>query len=137
MWSDNETNSDFIDFQHLIGAISSIIDNDTLLPCSIGVFGDWGSGKSSLMKMVEDKYAEDKDILVINFNGWLFEGYEDTKTVLLSRIVDEIIKKRTLDEKALKFAAKLLRKIDLIKLGRSAVKWVGVFNNGPLGFGPY
>jgi len=134
MWSDNETNSDFIDFQHLIGAISSIIDNDTLLPCSIGVFGDWGSGKSSLMKMVEDKYAEDKDILVINFNGWLFEGYEDTKTVLLSRIVDEIIKKRTLDEKALKFAAKLLRKIDLIKLGRSAVKYgLGFLIMGPSG----
>ena len=134
MWSDNETNSDFIDFQHLIGAISSIIDNDTLLPCSIGVFGDWGSGKSSLMKMVEDKYAEDKDILVINFNGWLFEGYEDTKTVLLSRIVDEIIKKRTLDEKALKFAAKLLRKIDLIKLGHSAVKYgLGFLIMGPSG----
>lgn len=134
MWSDNETNSDFIDFQHMVSAVTSIVDNDSLLPCSIGVFGDWGSGKSSLMKMIEEKYTNDEDVLVINFNGWLFEGYEDTKTVLMSRIVDEIIKKRTLDEKALKIAAKLLRKIDLIKLGRSAIKHgIGYLTMGPAG----
>ena len=69
MWNDNETNSDFIDYQHLVNAVTSIIDNASLLPCSIGVFGDWGSGKSSLMKMVEEKYNENDDILIINFNG--------------------------------------------------------------------
>ncbi len=134
MWSDNETNSDFIDFQHMVRAVTSIVNNDNLLPCSIGIFGDWGSGKSSLMKMIEEKYAKQEDVLVINFNGWLFEGYEDTKTVLMSRIVDEIIKKRTLDEKALKIAAKLLQKIDLIKLGRTAIKHgLGYLSMGPAG----
>jgi predicted KAP-like P-loop ATPase len=134
MWSDNETNSDFIDFKHMVKAVTSIVNNDNLLPCSIGIFGDWGSGKSSLMKMIEENYAEEEDVLVINFNGWLFEGYEDTKTVLMSRIVDEIIKKRTLDERALKIAAKLLRKIDMIKLGRSAIKHgLGYLALGPAG----
>jgi len=132
MWSDNETKSDFIDFQHMVRAVTSIVDNDNLLPCSIGVFGDWGSGKSSLMKMIEEKYSDKEGVLVINFNGWLFEGYEDTKTVLMSRIVDEIIKGRTFDKKALKIAAKLLRKIDLIKLGRSAIKHgIGYLTMGP------
>ncbi len=134
MWSDNETNSDFIDFQHLVSAVTSIINNENLLPCSIGVFGDWGSGKSSLMKMIEEKYASEKDVLVINFNGWLFEGYEDAKTVLMSRIVDEIIKKRTIGGKALKVAVKLLRKVDLIKLGHSAIKYgLGYLTMGPVG----
>jgi len=134
MWSDNETNSDFIDFKHMVSAVKNIVSNDDLLPCSIGVFGDWGSGKSSLMKMVEKEFDGKKDILTINFNGWLFEGYEDTKTVLMGRIVDEIIKKRTLDTKALKIAAKLLKKIDLLKLGRSAVKHgMGYLAMGPAG----
>jgi ABC-type Na+ transport system ATPase subunit NatA len=52
MWNDNETDLDFIDYQHLINAIESIVDNEALLPSSIGIFGDWGSGKSSLMKMI-------------------------------------------------------------------------------------
>ena len=42
-------------------AVTTIIDPDKILPCSIGIFGDWGSGKSSLMKMVENKYESEKD----------------------------------------------------------------------------
>jgi predicted KAP-like P-loop ATPase len=123
MWSDNETLSDCIDYNHLIAAVTSIIDNPNLLPCSIGVFGDWGSGKSSLMKMIEETYKDKEKILVVKFNGWLFEGYEDAKTVLMGRIVDEIIKKRKLTEKAIKVAARLLKKIDVIKLSGTAIKY--------------
>lgn len=134
MWNDNETNSDFIDYQHLVNAVTSIVNNDSLLPCSIGVFGDWGSGKSSLMQMVGETYSENKDVLIINFNGWLFESYEDTKTVLMGRIVNEIIKKRKPQDKALKIAAKLLKKIDLLKIGQSAVKHgAGFMLMGPAG----
>ncbi|MDP1728437.1 MAG: P-loop NTPase fold protein [Bacteroidota bacterium] len=123
MWNDCETNSDFIDYQHYVNSVVKIIDNDELLPCSIGVFGDWGSGKSSLMKMVQEKYEDESDVLVIKFNGWLFEGYEDTKTVLMGSIIDAIIDKRTLTEKAIKLGAKILRKIDIIKASSSALKY--------------
>lgn len=134
MWSDNETLSDCIDYTHLIGAVTAIIDNRDLLPCSIGIFGDWGGGKSSLMGMVEEKYKGEKNILVIKFNGWLFEGYEDAKTVLMGRIVDEIISKRTLGEKAKKVVVRLLKRIDLMKLSGSAIKYgVGFATMGPVG----
>src|SRR5690606_13284110 len=134
MWSDNETNLDFIDYQHLVNAVKSIVDNDNLLPCSIGIFGDWGSGKSSLMKMVAENYEKSEEVLVISFNGWLFEGYEDAKTVLMGRIVDEIIKKRKLAERGIKLAAKLLKKIDVMKVGGSALRYgVGFATMGPAG----
>jgi predicted KAP-like P-loop ATPase len=133
MWSDNETHSDFIDFKHLIDASKTILDNDQLLPCSIGIYGDWGGGKSSLMNMIETTYENEKDILVIKFNGWLFEGYEDTKTVLLGRILDEVIKGRKLSEKAKKLAAGLLRKVDLLKLTGSVIKYGAGLASGPAG----
>ena len=123
MWSDNETNIDCIDFQNFINAVCRIIDDDSLLPCSIGSFGDWGSGKSSLMKMICEKYEEQEDVLVINFNGWLFEGYEDAKTVLMGRIIDEIVSKKTLSEKAKELAVKLFKRIDLIKIGGTLFKY--------------
>lgn len=136
MWNDNETNSDLIDYQHHVNAIINIINNDGLLPCSIGIFGDWGSGKSSLMKMISDQFDQDKDNLVIKFNGWLFEGYDDAKTVLMGRIVDEIIKKRTLDEKAKATAIKLLKRIDIIKLGGAALRYgIGLAAAGHIGVG--
>lgn len=134
MWSDNESLSDYIDYSHLVGATTSIINNDDLLPCSIGIYGDWGGGKSSLMRMIEAEYEEQDDVLVIKFNGWLFEGYEDAKTVLMGRIVDEIISRRTLSEKALKFAAKLLKRIDWMKLAGSGMKYgLGFLTAGPIG----
>lgn len=123
MWSDNETNIDCIDFQNFINAICRIIDDDSLLPCSIGSFGDWGSGKSSLIKMVYEKYETQEDVLVIKFNGWLFEGYEDAKTVLMGRIIDEIVSKKTLSEKAKKLAIKLFKRIDLMKVGGTLFKY--------------
>jgi predicted KAP-like P-loop ATPase len=134
MWNDNETISDSIDYRHLIGAVTGIIDNPALLPCSIGIFGDWGSGKSSLMGMVADHYKDDKDILVVRFNGWLFEGYEDAKTVLMAKIVDEIIVGRTFNTKAKKLAVKLLQKIDLIKAGGALAKYgLGFLAGGHFG----
>jgi pantothenate kinase-related protein Tda10 len=57
MWHDNETNVDLLDFQHLVNAVTSIVCNERLLPCTIGINGDWGSGKSSLMKMVRKELA--------------------------------------------------------------------------------
>jgi hypothetical protein len=134
MWNDNESLSDFIDYSHLLKAVTTIIDTDNLLPCSIGIYGDWGSGKSSLMRMVEKEYEEDSDILVIKFNGWLFEGYEDAKSVLMGRIVDEIISQRKFSEKAIKYAAKLLKRVDWIKVAGSSLKYGTSFLTlGPVG----
>lgn len=134
MWSDNESISDYIDYSHFVKAVTSIINTDDLLPCSIGIYGDWGSGKSSLMRMIESEYESKTDILVIKFNGWLFEGYEDAKTVLMGRIVDEIISKRKFSEKALKYAAKLLKRIDWIKLAGSSAKYgLSYLTLGPIG----
>ena len=87
MWSDNESNLDLLGCSHLVRAVTTVINNELLLPATIGVFGDWGSGKSSLMKMVEFELSGSHDVLVLSFNGWLFEGYEDAKTALMGTAV--------------------------------------------------
>ncbi|WP_138991645.1 P-loop NTPase fold protein [Larkinella sp. C7] len=52
--------------------------NDKILPVTICVFGDWGSGKSSIMRMLEaDLEASQDDTVCLYFNGWIFEGYDD------------------------------------------------------------
>lgn len=37
-----------LDYDYLVKSIEDIILDDDLLPASIGVYGDWGSGKSML-----------------------------------------------------------------------------------------
>ena len=120
MWSDNETEVDLLGFEHLKSAVLSIVHDDSLLPATIGVYGDWGSGKSSLMRMVREDLECEKDVVVLSFNGWLFEGYEDAKTALMGTIVDEIIARRTLGnevkERAKRLGLRLIKKIQIFRL---------------------
>jgi hypothetical protein len=115
MWNDNETEQDLIDFKYLTNSVNLIINNEDLIPSTIGVYGDWGSGKSSLMKMIELENTNPEN-LIIKFNGWLFEGYEDAKIALLSTLIDEIIKSRTWNEKAKKYLGRLVKRIQWLKL---------------------
>ena len=114
MWKDSETNIDYLSFDYLVKAVEDIVMDDTLTPSTIGVYGDWGSGKSSLMQMVEKALVEKykKDVVCIHFNGWLFEGYEDAKTAFCGTILEELRKHKTIPSKVKGQITSLLKKID-------------------------
>jgi type II secretory pathway predicted ATPase ExeA len=42
----------------------------------IGLIGAWGSGKTSILKMLEAELVEDDVTAVVHFNPWLFSGTE-------------------------------------------------------------
>lgn len=123
MWKDSETNIDLLDFDYLIGVTKNIITNDELSPSSIGVYGDWGSGKSSLIEMTLKDLESEDDYLCLKFNGWLFEGYEDAKTALIGTILDEINKKKQPAGKAKEAIERLYSNIDFFKLASKGVKY--------------
>jgi len=123
MWKDSETDIDLLDFDYLIGVTKEIIESDDLSPSSIGIYGDWGSGKSSLIEMTLKELSVEKDYLCLKFNGWLFEGYEDAKTALIGTILDEINKKVTTANKAKDTIERLYKNIDFFKLASKGVKY--------------
>ena len=78
MWRDSETELDFLDYGYLVSSVTDIIENDDLLPACIGLYGDWGSGKSSVIHMCKSVLeSKENDIKCMIFNGWLFESYDD------------------------------------------------------------
>lgn len=124
MWKDSETELDFLDYDYLIKALQSIILDDNLLPASIGVYGDWGSGKSSLMYMCKRRLEKlDPHVKCLVFNGWLFENYEDAKTAILGTILDEIGKEKKLSKKAKDLLKGLYESVDKFKLVKGALKY--------------
>lgn len=58
MWSDNETKIDLLGYQVHAELLKDVVLDPAMLPISIGVFGDWGSGKSSLMLLIKDAVEE-------------------------------------------------------------------------------
>lgn len=123
MWKDSETNIDLLDFDYLIGLTKDIIMNDELSPSSIGVYGDWGSGKSSLIEMTLNELESEEDYLCLKFNGWLFEGYEDAKTALIGTILDEINNKKKPTAEAKEAIERLYKNIDFFKLASKGAKY--------------
>ncbi|WP_338841236.1 KAP family P-loop NTPase fold protein [Flavobacterium ginsenosidimutans] len=123
MWKDSETDIDLLDFDYLIGITKDIIENESLSPCTIGVYGDWGSGKSSLVEMLLKDYEKKEGYLCLKFNGWLFEDYEDAKTALLGSILDKINENKKLTAKAKSTLKKLFNNLNYLDVASKGLKY--------------
>jgi predicted KAP-like P-loop ATPase len=89
-------------------------------PVTIGVHGDWGAGKSSILEMIEAKLDGQEGILCLKFNGWRFQGFEDAKIALIEGIVTGLIEKRPALTKAKSAVKDVFRHIDWLKFAKRA-----------------
>lgn len=108
MWADNETDVDLLGFDYLVDGLVVALTEPRLLPVTIGVLGDWGSGKSSLMRIAAAELAaeplagggQDTDdtgtedgtaksaYLTVPFSPWQYEDFEDVKVALMNTVLD-------------------------------------------------
>ncbi len=116
MWSDRESELDLLNVQHLVAAIEATVRADHLLPVTVGVFGDWGSGKSTVLNLAREALDKDEKILCVHFNGWLFEGYEDAKAAILGTILDRLNEKEGLSEELKTAIGKLVKRVSWFRL---------------------
>lgn len=113
MWSDKESDSDYLNFGEVSQLAVDILTSPGMLPVSVGVFGNWGAGKSSLLKLIENDLRHgDGDRLVINFDAWLYQGYDDARAALLEVIATELNKAAKDNEGLLKKTKGLLARVD-------------------------
>ncbi len=54
MWSDIESNIDFLNYSEASEIIINVLQNPQMLPISIGVFGSWGTGKSTILNLIKN-----------------------------------------------------------------------------------
>jgi len=132
MWSDNETSEDLFGFKVHADLLIDVINDESVLPVTIGVFGDWGSGKSSILKIIKNEIdkEDNKESLCIYFNGWTFEGYDDAKAALLNSILKQLEKNKKLTEEVTETvkekAKKLWKSIDWMRGAGLALKNVAL-----------
>ena len=125
MWSDNETTQDLLGYQVHADLLKKIILNDAMLPISIGVFGNWGSGKSSLMLLLQQSLQEWEEshqnehsiILQVYFNSWQFESYDSTKLTMIESILEALDKDINTRKDVFERADDLLARINFLKVG--------------------
>lgn len=89
MWNDIETTTDYLHFSVVSKTVADLIIESENNPISIGVSGSWGAGKSSMVKMISQDLANQSNsnkYIFLEFNAWLYQGYEDAKSALLQAV---------------------------------------------------
>lgn len=129
MWSDNETFDDLVGFRVHADLVREVVTDARLLPVTIGIFGDWGSGKTSIMQMLKraldpetqpDTTLQENygNIAVLYINGWLFEGYDDAKSALLTSILAQLAEHKKFGPKVRAGAAALLKRVNWMRVAK-------------------
>lgn len=126
MWADNETKEDLLGFKVHSDLIKEVVLDKELSPVVIGVFGDWGSGKSSVMQILQSDLEDEEDIAFLYFNGWLFEGYDDAKAALLESILEKLSDDKRFGDKIKDECEKLIKSVDWMRAVRLGFKNVGL-----------
>ena len=116
--SDNETKVDLLNNEAIAKTIVTLLREKPEHPVTVGVHGDWGAGKSSVLEMIEASLNAQEGVLCLKFNGWRFQGFEDAKIALIEGIVTGLIEKRPLLTKATEAVKNILHRIDLLKVAK-------------------
>ncbi|VVE90117.1 Qat anti-phage system ATPase QatA [Pandoraea bronchicola] len=118
--TDNETKVDLLNNEAIASTIIGLLRAKPDHPVTIGVHGDWGAGKSSVLEMIEAGFSDQGDVLCLKFNGWRFQGFEDAKIALIEGIVSGLVEKRPALKTAAVAVKDVFRRIDWLKVAKRA-----------------
>lgn len=117
---DNETKVDLLNNEAIANTIIGLLRERPDTPVTIGVHGDWGAGKSSVLEMIAARLDREDKVLCLKFNGWRFQGFEDAKIALIEGIVNGLLDKRPMLNKATGALKDVVKSIDLLKVAKKA-----------------
>jgi predicted KAP-like P-loop ATPase len=67
---DHETPVDLLYYDAIAEILVKQVLDCGAKPITVGIHGDWGAGKSSVLVMAETRFRSNPKVLCIKFNGW-------------------------------------------------------------------
>jgi hypothetical protein len=93
---------------------------------AVGIFGDWDSGKTTLMRAIQRRLEDDQTVVTLWFNAWRYEREPHLIVPLLDTLREELVAwaeragpDRDLRDRALQAAATVARAAGAILAGLS------------------
>ncbi|MFZ5905006.1 MAG: P-loop NTPase fold protein [Chloroflexota bacterium] len=88
--ADSPTTKDLLGFgrlvEQVVWKITNVSSKET--PLTIGIYGEWGSGKTSFLKMVDESLRKD-EIYPIWFNAWKYDKEDNLWAALIQTILNQ------------------------------------------------
>lgn len=135
MWRDAESEHDFLNFTEVADQIATLATSPEILPVSIGVFGTWGTGKSTVLTLVERALHDSAPKpIIIKFDAWLYQGFDDAKAALMEVVADRLLEEAKSNEALFKKVGAFAARINYFRaLGMAADVGVGMAFGVPPG----
>jgi len=76
-------------FETYVSALAAAIQGGTPAQFTIGIYGPWGSGKSSLLNAVSNELASDDNVIPVLFDAWRYEAVSHIVVPLLHAVFRE------------------------------------------------
>lgn len=124
MWADVDTRQDFLNFSDVADLVVDVVSTPTMWPVSVGVFGTWGTGKSTLLNLIESGLSagdRENQFIVVRFDAWLYQGFDDARAALMEVIAMTLLRAAKDDEGIFNKAKRLLGRVNKMRaLGLAA-----------------
>lgn len=123
LWSDEPAVQDLLAFDAVADTVLDAIFDDDLDPVAVGLSGAWGSGKTSVLNLVEAgvkaRSRPDKKIVVVATQPWGYDPSVGPKATLITEVLfaleAEIKDSEGSGAKAKELLGKLAKKVDWAK----------------------
>lgn len=122
MWSDNQTDKDFLNFKCVADTAAELIVKANGQPLSMGVSGGWGVGKSSMLSLISNalRSRDGSPYIFVEFNAWLYQGYDDARAALMDVIARKLIEHAEQSKTGLDKAKGFLSRVNWLRMAGMA-----------------
>jgi KAP family P-loop domain len=121
---DNPASRDLLGFDVVVASALDAIRGDDIGPLTIGIRGGWGTGKSTLLELIEAALAAESEgrFIVARLDPWEFESAEQMRSTLVEIVLTELQWRVREDEGALKKIGRLIGRVRFGKVAASLLK---------------
>ena len=134
MWSDIETKRDYLNYVEVAEVVADILMDPGMRPVSVGIFGTWGTGKSSLLNLIESELTRraDDETIIIRFDAWLYQGYDDARAALMDVIARSLYEQAKGKEGLLDVARRFLARVNTMRTLGLSVEVLAAMHGIPM-----
>lgn len=90
LWPDTPTSADLLGFEDIAAPVILAVQRPRLDPVAIGVHGDWGCGKSTILEIVGDALDKADGVLVIRTRPWEYDPTIDSRATLIGEVLEAL-----------------------------------------------
>lgn len=122
LWDDNPAELDMLGFDAVVETVAGAVCSADLDPVTVALQSSWGGGKSTALKLIENRLEGVDKVVVIRCDPWEYDDLPkaEVRALLIGQVLERLTGEPGLMEKA----ESLLRRVAWVKVGATITNMV-------------